>query len=121
IPAVSFIDAWTDAHTATTTQTVAAAAPSLALGLFYIYAPPITSTITGTPSGARPAALPDAGTAVADLRGVIGRVVNQTTLPADFANSSTPADAYPAGQVWPGLNRGLVCARVDPASATISV
>lgn len=120
IAAASFVDAFTDAHTATTTQTVAAAAPSLGLGLFYVYDAIGTSTITGTPRGARPAALPTSATTVADLRGVIGRVVNQTTLPANFLDNGSTPDAYPAGQVWPGLLRGLVCARVDPASATIT-
>lgn len=121
IAAASFVDTFSDAHTGTTTQTVAAAAPSLALGLFYVYGALLTSTITGGPSGVRAAALPTGATTVADLRGVIGRVVNQTTLPADFANSGATPDAYPAGYVWPGLNRGIVCVRVDPASTTIGL
>lgn len=119
IPAASFVDAWTDAHTATTTQTVAAAAPALSMGLFYVYA---ASTgfgpgVTTTPRQAPLAALPGASTTVADLRGVIARVVNQTTLSATFqSNLASNPDAYPAGSIFPGMLRGTICAMVDPAS-----
>lgn len=108
------------ADTLTATETVAPAAPSLGMGLFYVYgsdAQPLA--ISGTPRGANPAALPSGSTVIADLRGVIGRVVNQTTLSADF-NSLGTTDAYPAGQPWPGLLRGEVAVRIDPASGSIT-
>lgn len=120
IPATSIVGTFSDAHTATVAQSVAAAAPSLEMGLFYQYGTLQQSlAISGTPRGANPAALLDSGTVIADIRGVIGRVVNQTTLSATF-NSSSTVDAYPAGQVWPGLLRGDVCVKVDPASATMT-
>lgn len=121
IPATSFVGTWTDAHTATTTQTVAAAAPSLGMGLFYVYSTaPDIGVITGSPREAIPAALPNGSTTLADLRGVIGRVVNQTTLSATFQDAGTAnPDAYPAGQIWPGVKRGVVCCRVDPASTAM--
>lgn len=109
------------ADTLTATETVAPAAPSLEMGLWYQYASVVQPlAISGTPRGATPGALPTGSTAIADLRGVIARVTNQTTLAADF-NSLATNDAYPAGQIWPGLNRGWIATRVDPASAAITV
>lgn len=108
------------ATTLTAAQSVAPSAPSIEMGLFYVFAPVVQPlAITGTPRGARPAALPTIATTIADLRGIVGRVVNQTTLPADFRSTSTP-DFYPAGMIWPGLLRGEAAVRVDPASGTIS-
>lgn len=108
------------ADTLTAAESVAPAAPSIEMGLFYVYSSVVQPlAISGTPRGANPAALPSGSTTIADLRGVVGRVVNQTTLPADFRSTSTP-DFYPAGQIWPGLLRGEVAVRVDPASGTIS-
>ncbi|HEY8380483.1 MAG TPA: hypothetical protein VIK91_28570 [Nannocystis sp.] len=120
IAAADFVATFSDAHTGTVTQTVAASAPSIQMGLFYVYGS-IQSplAISGTPRDAVPAALPGPGTAIADLRGVVGRVVNQTTLSPTFESTSTP-DVYPAGQIWPGILRGQVCVRVDPASATMT-
>lgn len=107
------------ADTLTATETVAPAAPSLEMGLFYVYAPVVQPlAISGTPRGATPAALP-AGANIAELRGVIGRVANQTELSPTF-NSLNTVDAYPAGQIWPGLLRGVVAAKVDPASAAMT-
>lgn len=104
------------ADTLTATETVAPAAPSIQMGLFYVYGSIVSPlAISGTPRSAFPAALPTGATTIADLRGVVGRVVNQTTLAADF-NSLGQPDTYPAGQVWPGLLRGQVAVRVDPAS-----
>ena len=121
IPAASFVDAWTDAHTATTTQTVAAAAPSLEMGLFYVFGVLQAGVfgITGTPRQARPAALPTGATVIADLRGVIAREPNSTTQRPDFSNAGF--DSYPAGRVWPGMLRGEIAVRVDPASGTIGL
>lgn len=108
------------ADTLTAAQTVAASAPSLQMGLFYVYSPVVQPlAITGTPRGVQPAALPTGSTTIADLRGIIAREVNSTTLPA-FGLTSTTPDAYPAGRVWPGLLRGFVAARVDPASPTMT-
>ncbi len=108
------------ADTLTAAESVAPAAPSLQMGLFYQYASVVQPlAITGTPRGATPAMLPTGSTVIADLRGVIARVVNQTTLSGDFNGLATP-DVYPAGQIWPGLLRGTVCVRVDPASASIT-
>jgi hypothetical protein len=108
------------ADTLTATETVAPAAPSIQMGLFYVYGSIVSPlAISGTPRDANPAALPSGSTAIADLRGVVGRVVNQTTLASDF-NSLGTVDSYPAGQIWPGLLRGQVAARVDPASGTFS-
>src|SRR5574338_666343 len=109
------------ADTLTAAESVAPATPSLQMGLFYRYATtqqPLA--ISGTPRGAFPGALPNGSTTIALLRGAIGRIVNQTTLAADFNSLGTP-DVYPAGQVWPGLNRGHICTRVDPASGAMTV
>lgn len=109
------------ADTLTATESVAPSAPSLQMGLFYVYSSVVQPlAISGTPRGATPAALPSGSTTIADLRGVIGRVANQTTLSPTFDSLGT-VDAYPAGQIWPGLLRGEVAARVDPASAAMTV
>lgn len=125
IAAASFTSTFADAHTGAVAQSVAASAPSLEMGLFYIYSASngYGPGLTATPRGCRLAALPNSGTAIADLRGVIGRVVNQTTLSATFNSNGigSTGDVYPAGQTWPGLLRGMVCARVDPASTTMDV
>lgn len=108
------------ADTLTATETVAPSAPSIQMGLFYVYSSVVQPlAISGTPRGANPAALPSGSTTIADLRGVVGRVINQTTLAADFASNASP-DVYPAGQIWPGLLRGEVAVRVDPASGTMT-
>lgn len=120
IPAASFVETFSDAHTAVTAQSVASASASLAMGLFYRYLTPANPlAIIGTPRGCRPAALPNGSSVIADLAGVIARAANQTTLSADFIDYNT-FDAYPAGQIWPGLKRGEVCVRVDPASPTMT-
>lgn len=108
------------ADTLTAAESVAPSAPSLRMGLFYVYANPGTPyAITGTPRGANVVALPGATSAIADLRGVVARAVSQTELSATF-NDSLTNDAYPAGSLAPGLNRGEVVAVVDPASATMT-
>lgn len=108
------------ADTLTAAQSVAPSAPSLRMGLFYTYANPGTPyAITGTPRGANIAALPAGSTAIADLRGVVARAVSQTELSATF-NDALTNDAYPAGSLAPGLNRGEVVAIVDPASGTMT-
>jgi hypothetical protein len=118
--AASIVGTFTDAHTLPAAQTVAAAAPSIAFGLVYVYGSVVQPlAISGTPRDATPAALPSGSTAIADLRGVVGREVNSTML--SLPNSQAVADAYPAGYIWPGLLRGQVCARVDPASGTMTV
>lgn len=108
------------ADTLTATETVAPSAPSLRMGLFYVYADPGTPlAITGTPRGSNLASLPGATAVVADLRGVVARAASQTELSPLF-NDSTTQDAYPAGNIAPGCNRGEVYAVVDPASATMT-
>ena len=108
------------ADTLTASESVAPSAPSLRMGLFYVYSDLSTPfAITGTPRGANIAALPDSGTVIADLRGVVARAVSQTELSATF-NDALTNDAYPAGSPAPGLNRGEVVAVVDPASATMT-
>ena len=108
------------ADTLTAAQSVAPSAPSLRMGLFYVYSDLATPyAITGTPRGANIAALPDSGTVIADLRGVVARAVSQTELSATF-NDALTNDAYPAGSLAPGLNRGEVVAIVDPASGTMT-
>lgn len=107
------------ADTLTATITVAAAAPSLRMGLFYVYGTPTyTGALTNTPRGARLAALPTVASAVGDLRGIVARPQNQTTLSATF-NDSTTNDAYPAGSPGFGCLRGEVDVVVDPASGLI--
>ena len=108
-------------YTMTPAQSVAAAAPSLEMGLFYVLSTATfpVGAITGTPRGARPAALPGAATTIADLRGVIARKTNSTTLSPTFIDGTT-FDAYPAGRIWPGMLRGEVAVRVDPASPAIT-
>lgn len=106
--------------TLTAAQSVAAGAPTMRMGLWYVYGPVVQPyAITGSPRGARVAALPSGSTTIADLRGVIARVVNQTTLSATFIDSAP--DAYPAGEVFPGCLRGEVCTIVDPASPAMTI
>lgn len=108
------------ADTLTAAESVVPSAPSLRMGLFYVYTNPGTPyAITGTPRGANVVALPGATSTIADLRGVVARAVSQTELSATF-NDSITNDAYPAGSLAPGLNRGEVVAVVDPASATMT-
>ena len=108
------------ADTLTAAESVAPSAPSLRMGLFYVYSDLATPyAITGTPRGANIAALPDSGTVIADLRGVVARAVSQTELSATF-NDALTNDAYPAGSPAPGLNRGEVVTVVDPASGTMT-
>jgi hypothetical protein len=118
IPAASIVGTFSDAHTATTGQTVAAAAPSIVMGRFYtITTVPQPLAISGTPRDARPAATA-AGATITTLRGVVGREVNSTMLA--LPNLQSVPDSYPAGQVWPGVLRGQVYVQVDPASASIT-
>ena len=108
------------ADTLTAAESVAPSAPSMRMGLFYVYADPGTPyAISGTPRGCNFAALPDANTVIADLRGVVARATSQTELSATFDDANTN-DAYPAGSVFPGLLRGEVVAVVDPASGTMT-
>lgn len=108
------------ADTLTAAETVAPAAPDLRMGVFYVYGTPqvANGAVIGTPRGCRLAALPTGTTGIGDLRGIVSRVVNQTTLSGDFIDSTT-FDRYRAGQVAPGLLRGEVACVVDPASGTI--
>lgn len=108
--------------TLTAAQSIAAAAPSLRLGLFYVYGPTppaVVGAISGTPRAPRTAALPSGSTTVALLRGVVARPVNQTRMSTVGLNASTP-DAYEAGQVGFGCLRGRVDVVVDPASGTFT-
>ncbi len=102
-------------------ETVAPAAPNMRMGVFYVYGAPAypVGGVINTPRGCRLAAAPTVATAAADLRGVVGRVVNQTTLASDFNDGST-FDQYKAGQIAFGLLRGEVDVVVDPASGTFS-
>jgi hypothetical protein len=116
--AAGVVGTFTDAHTATVAQSVAAAAPSLAMGRFYTIgtvAKPLA--ISGTPRDARPATTA-AGATIDTLRGVVGREVNSSMLA--LPNLQSAPDAYPAGQVFPGLLRGQVYAQVDPESGTMT-
>jgi hypothetical protein len=109
------------ADTLTAAESVAPSAPGLRMGLWYIYSEAAATpyAITGTPRGCNVAALPNANTVIADLRGIVARATSQTELSPTFNDANT-FDAYVAGQVAPGLNRGLVCAVVDPASGTMT-
>lgn len=110
------------ADTITVAETVAPASPSMRMGIFYVHGAPSAypvGAVTNTPRQCRLAALPTIATAVADLRGVIGRVVNQTTLSSDY-NDATTFDQYKAGQIAFGVLRGEVDVVVDPASGTFS-
>lgn len=125
IAAADFTSTFADAHTGVVAQSVAAAAPSLEMGLFYVYSSSsgYGPGVTTTPRQCFLGALPSGSTAIADLRGVIGRVVNQTTLSNTFNSNGVgaAADAYPAGMTWPGVLRGTVCVKVDPASTAMTV
>jgi hypothetical protein len=106
--------------TNTAAQSVANAANSLRMGLWYRHSTVVQPyAISGTPRGANRAALPTGATTIAQLRGVIARAVNQTTLSPLFQDGLT-YDSYLAGQVFPGLLRGQICTVVDPASAAMS-
>jgi hypothetical protein len=109
------------ASTLTAAESVAPSAPGLRMGLWYIYSEAAATpyAITGTPRGCNVAALPSSATAIADLRGIVARATSQTELSPTFNDANT-FDAYLAGQVAPGLNRGLICAVVDPASGTMT-
>ena len=107
------------ADTLTATITVAAAAPSLRMGLFYVFgAPTFTGALTNTPRGCRLAALPTTASTAATLRGVVGRAQNQTTLSPTFIDGTTN-DAYLAGSPGYGCLRGEVDVVVDPASGPL--
>lgn len=109
------------ADTLTATETVAPAAPSLQMGLFYTYGSIVQPlAISGTPRGVPAGALPTGSTTISDLRGVIAREANSTTLSPTF-DSLGSVDAYPAGRIWPGLLRGFIAVRVDPASTAMTV
>jgi len=115
----AIVGTFTDAHTATTAQAVAAAAPSIVMGRFYqrgTITQPLA--ISGTPRGAKPAAALTSATTIDLIRGVVGREVNSTML--NLPNSPTDWDSYPAGQVWPGLLRGQAYVQVDPASGSMT-
>jgi hypothetical protein len=109
------------ADTITVAETVAPAAPNMRMGIFYVYGAPTypVGGVINTPRQCRLAALPTTASAAADLRGVIGRVANQTTLASDF-NDATTNDQYKAGQIAFGVLRGEVDVVVDPASGTFS-
>lgn len=107
--------------TNTAAISVASAQNALRMGLWYVYGTPqVVGSFTGTPRGARLAALPSGSTTIPLLRGVIGRVVNQTTLANDFIDGVSN-DSYRAGQVFFGALRAEVCTVVDPASAAMTV
>lgn len=108
------------ADTLTPAEATAPGSPSLRMGLFYVYGTGATGAVTGTPRQARPAALPNSATTIADLRGVIGRPVNQTQLSPDF-DDSVSFDQFVAGQIIPGVLRDEVAVVVDPASGTLDV
>ena len=119
VPAAQVVGTFSDAHTATTAQTVAASAPSLVMGRFYqrgTVATPLA--IAGTPRDCKPAAALTGSTTIAQIRGMVGREVNSTELA--WPNNFATFDAYPAGQPWPGLLRGQGYVQVDPASGTIT-
>ena len=108
--------------TNTAAISVAAAANSLRMGVFYVYASTTytSGAVTNTPRGAWPVALPTTATTAATLRGVVARPANQTALSPTF-NDATTFDQYTAGQVGFGCLRGQVCTVVDPASGTMNV
>ncbi len=108
------------ADTLTAAEATAPGAPSLRMGLFYVYGTGTQGAVTNTPRQARPAALPSSATLLADLRGVIGRPANQTQLSPDF-NDAVSFDQFRAGQVMPGVLRDEVAVVVDPASGTMDI
>lgn len=111
------------ATTITAAQSVAAAAPGLRIGVWYVYgaAPPaFVGAISGTPRAPRNATLPTSSTTAALLRGVVARTVNQTQLAATALLNATTPDAYDSGQVAFGALRGVVDVVVDPASPSFT-
>lgn len=91
---------------------------TLRMGVLYKFgAAGVGPAITGTMRQARPASALEVGDVLADIRGGVGRVVNQTTLAADFIE--TAPDAYTSPGIFPGLLRGEIALVVDPASGTI--
>jgi len=106
--------------TNTAAVSVVAAANSLRMGIFYVYAPNVAPyAISGTPRGIPLAAPPSGSTVIANLRGIVSWPLNQTTL--SLSADDITADAYEAGQVGYGTNRGIVCALIDPASTAITM
>lgn len=111
------------ATTLTPAQSVAAAAPGLRIGVWYVYGaapPPVVGAISGTPRAPRSGALPTAAATAATLRGVVGRTANQTQLSNTATLNANTPDAYLAGQVAFGALRGTVDVVVDPASGTFT-
>lgn len=111
------------ATTLTAAQSVAAAAPGLRIGVWYVYGaapPPIVGAISGTPLAPRSAALPTSSTTAALLRGVVARTANQTQLSNTATLNANTPDAYLAGQVAYGGLRCTVDVVVDPASPSFT-
>lgn len=109
--------------TITAAQSVAAAAPGLRIGVWYVYGavpPAVVGAISGTPRAPRAGALPSGSTTAALLRGVVARTPNQHHLAETQAANITSPDAYRAGQVAYGCLRGVVDVVVDPASPTFT-
>ena len=107
--------------TNTAAISVAAAANSLRMGVWYVYGSKTYAggAVTNTPRGANVAQLPGASTTIPQLRGVVARPANQTQLSPLFLDALT-ADAYPAGSVGFGALRDEVCTVVDPASGVMT-
>lgn len=118
IPATSFTSVQTPAtHTITAAQTVASGGSALRMGLLYVYdtTTPIGPAVSSTPRRAWAAAPPTIASAVVDLRGVVGREINSTTMSGTF-DETTTFDSYPAGQIGFGQLTEQVVAVVDPNS-----
>ena len=74
--------------------------------------------VTDTFREARPAASLEVGDTVADIRGMVMRQANATTLAADFDESAP--DAYSSPAIFPVLNRGEGALVISPESAAIT-
>lgn len=105
--------------TLTASALTAAGGLTLRMGVLCKYgADAVGPAVTGTMREARPAAPLATGDTVANIRGMVMRQVNATTLAADFDESAP--DAYASPDIFPVLNRGEGALVVDPSSGAIT-
>jgi len=121
IPVGSFTTQAPVGYTITPAQSVAAAAPTIRMGVFCRYGALIPmGAVIGTPRQGRTAAELVVGTTLDQVRGVVAREVNSVELSPTFQDATTP-DQYPPGHYFPVLNRGEICTVVDPGSGAMAI
>jgi hypothetical protein len=122
LPISLFVGTTTPAtHTITFAQSVAAGGTALRMGIFYVFdtTAPIGPAISSTGRRAWAVRAPVLADEITDIRGIVAREVNSTTLDPSF-DETLFFDQYPAGTP-PGYGQLTeeVVAVVDPNSAGI--